>query len=148
MERGTYIYGANEVFITHKDICQAVTEQNGGDPRANKSLNRLFRGKFDEQRAPKSYAADIGKDIIGYHERGGKDEPDHALENVVHYEMSLDDDQIQSHVRPGELGKLEAIMAFRERANKEDEACRSISIMKAGVFPFWKMEWGLLTHDI
>lgn len=136
MGSGTYIYRANEVFITHENICHAVTEHDGENPRANEALNRLFRRKLDERRAPKGYTADIGKDIIGYHKRGRKEEPDHALEYVVHYKMSLDDDQIQGHVRPGELGKLETVVAFGERANKEDEACGTVSITKASPFPF------------
>lgn len=53
----TYIYGANEVFITHEDVCHAVTEHDCGDPCANEALNRFFRGKLDEHRAPKNHAA-------------------------------------------------------------------------------------------
>lgn len=128
MGRRTYIHGADEVFITHKDICHEVAEHDGGDPSANEAFNRLFRRNVDEQRAPKSYAADISKDIIGYYERGRKEEPDHALENVVHDEMSLDDYQIQRHVRPCELSKLETVVASLERANKENEACKLISM--------------------
>lgn len=134
--RETYIYGANEVFITHEDICHGVTEHDGEDPRADEALNRLLGGKLDELRSPKSYAANIGKDVIGYYKRGRKEKPNHALEDVVHYEMSLDDDQIQRHVRPGELGKLKTIVAFREGANKKDEACRIISILKRSHSPF------------
>lgn len=41
--------------------------------------------------------------------------------------MGLYDDQVESHVRPGELGKLEAVVAFLERANKEDKTCNRVS---------------------
>ena len=41
--------------------------------------------------------------------------------------MGLYDDQIEGHVRPGELGELEAIVAFLERGNKEDKTCNGVS---------------------
>ena len=36
--------------------------------------------------------------------------------------MGLYHDQVESHMRPGELGELESIMAFLKRANEEHEA--------------------------
>ena len=41
--------------------------------------------------------------------------------------MSLYNDQIQGHMRPGKLGELEAVVAFLEGANKEDKTCHVVS---------------------
>ncbi len=73
-------------------------------------------------RAPESDAADVGKDVVGYHQRGGKEEPDQPFEDVVHDEVCLHDDEEQRHVCPGELGELETVVAFLEGGDEEDEA--------------------------
>ena len=41
--------------------------------------------------------------------------------------MGLYDDQVESHVRPSELGELEAVVTLLKRANKEDEPCKELS---------------------
>ena len=55
---------------------------------------------------------DVGPYIVCYDQGARQKEPDHALKNVVHNEMRLDDDQVERHVRPCKLSELEAIMAF------------------------------------
>lgn len=41
--------------------------------------------------------------------------------------MGLYDDQVEGHVRPSELGELEAVVTFLKRTNKEDEPCKELS---------------------
>lgn len=36
--------------------------------------------------------------------------------------MSLNDDQVESHMRPGKLGELEPVVTFLEGADEKDEA--------------------------
>lgn len=59
-----------------------------------------------------SDAADVGEDVVGDDEGYGEEEPDHAFENVVHDEVGLDDDEVEGHVCPCELGELESVVAF------------------------------------
>lgn len=70
----------------------------------------------------KGNSHEVGPNVVGDDHGGGEEEPDHALENVVHDEVGLDDDEVQSHVRPGELSKLELVVAGLERGDEEDEA--------------------------
>lgn len=61
-----------------------------------------------------SDAADVGEDIVGNNKTDGQEEPDHAFKDVVHDEMGLDNDQIEGHVCPAELGELESVVPFLE----------------------------------
>lgn len=55
----------------------------------------------------KGYPADVREYVVRDDEGSGQEEPDHALEDVVHDEVRLHDDQEQRHVCPPELSKLE-----------------------------------------
>lgn len=44
--------------------------------------------------------------------------------------MRLYDDQIESHMRPCKLGKLESVVALLEGSDEEDEACTKISLRR------------------
>ena len=81
---------------------------NAGDV----TFHSLLRTQLDKLRPPKRNAADVGEDVVGDDEHDGQEEPDHALEDVVHDEVSLHDDEVEGHVRPGELGELEAVMVL------------------------------------
>ena len=72
--------------------------------------------------AAKCDAADVGEDVVGYDEGGWKEEPNHAFEDVVHYKMCLDDNKVEGHMCPGELGELKAVVTLLKRANEEYEA--------------------------
>ena len=65
--------------------------------------------------------ADVGPNIVCDDEAGRQEEPDHAFEDVVHYEVGLDNNEVKSHVGPGELGKLESVMAFFKTRDEKDE---------------------------
>lgn len=69
----------------------------------------------------KSDTTDVGKDVVCDDQGGREEEPDHSLENVVHDEVGLDNDEVESHVGPSELGELELVVALFERDNEEDE---------------------------
>jgi hypothetical protein len=86
------------------------------------TFNRLLRAEFDELCPPKRDATDIGKDVVDDDQADGEEEPDHALEDVIHNEMRLHDDQVQGHMSPGKLGELKLVVAFLERTDKENEA--------------------------
>lgn len=122
-----YIYWADEVLVPHQYVRHGKSEDDRTDPRSNETLNSLLRRKLDELGTTKGNATDVSEDIVGDNQGCWEEEPDHPLENVVHYEMGLYDDQVESHVCPGELGELEAVVAFLERANKEDKTCDGVS---------------------
>lgn len=120
---GTQIIdGADEVLVAHQDVGHEVAEDDGADPRAKKALDCLLGGQLDKLGATKGDTADVGKDIVRDDERGGKEEPDHALQDVVHDKMGLNDDQVERHMRPCELGELEPVLSFLQGRDEEDEA--------------------------
>lgn len=116
------IDGADEVLVPHQHVRDEVSEDNGADPRAKESFNRLLGRQLNQLRTAKCNAADIGEDIISNDQRCRQEEPDHALENVVHHEVSLDHDQVQGHVGPGKLSELKSVVSLLQRADEEDEA--------------------------
>lgn len=116
------IDGADEVFVSHEDVGHEETKDDGADPGANEAFDGFLGGKFDELSTAKSDAAYVGEDVIGDDKADREEEPYHAFKDVVHDEMGLDDDQIEGHVCPSELGELESVVPFFKRADKEDEA--------------------------
>ena len=122
-----YIYWADEVFVSHQYICHGKSEDDCTNPRSNKTLNSLLGRKLDELGTTEGNATNVGENVVGDDQGCWKEKPDHPLENVIHDEMGLYDDQVEGHVRPGELGELEAIVTFLKGANKEHEACKGVS---------------------
>ena len=112
---------------TNKELpaCQPVTEgkakDDGEDPSAQKAFHSLLGRQFDELGSTKSDAAYVCKDVIANDQRRGQQEPNHAFKDVVHDEVGLDNDEVQSNVGPGKLSELEAVVAFLKRADKEDK---------------------------
>lgn len=120
---GTQIIdGADEVLVAHQDVGHEVAEDDGANPRAKEPFDSLLGGQLDKLGATEGNTADVGKDIVRDDERGGKEEPDHALQDVVHDKVSLNDDQVERHMRPSELGKLEPVLSFLQGRDEEDEA--------------------------
>lgn len=122
-----YIYGADEVFVPHQYIRHGKSEDDRTDPRSDKTLNSLLRRQLDELGTAEGNATDVGENIVGDYQGCWEEEPDHPLENVVHDEMGLYDDQVEGHVRPGELGELEAVVTFLKRGDKEYKPCKKLS---------------------
>ena len=122
----TYIHRTDEVLIPHQNIGHAKAKDYCADPSANEAFDSLLWRKLDELRAAKCHTAKVGKDIICDDKGGRKEEPDQALEEVVHHKMRLHNDEVQSHMSPGELRELETVMALLEGANEEDEACTKL----------------------
>lgn len=118
----TYIDRADKVRVAAEQISHSEAEDDCKDPSAEETLDSLFGADLDELGAAKSDAADVGKDVVCNDQRGGQEEPDHALENVVHDKVGLDDNQVQGHVGPCKLGKLKLVVALLERHDKEDKA--------------------------
>jgi hypothetical protein len=118
----TYVYRANEVLGTSHDVGEQHREQDSHDPCSNKTLDSLLRGKLDKLGAAERDTADIREDIVGNNQRSRQEEPNHTLKDVVHDEVSLADDEVQGHVRPGKVGELKLVVAGLEGSNKEDEA--------------------------
>ncbi len=114
--------GADEVLGAHQDVGQHDAPEDGHDPGSDEALDRLLGRQLDQLGAAEGDAADVGEDVVADDERGGQEEPDHALEDVVHDEVGLDDDQVEGHVRPGEVGELELEVAGLEVGDEEDEA--------------------------
>ena len=117
-----YSNGANEVGRAGHDVGQADAEQGRENPRAHEAFHRLLGGKLDQLRAAKRDAANVGEDVVRDHQGDGREEPDHALEDVVHDEVRRKDDDKERHVRPRELGELEAVVALLEGSHEEYEA--------------------------
>lgn len=76
----------------------------------------------------KSDSANIGKNVVGNDQGHGKEKPDHALKNVVHDKMGLHHDQVERHVGPCKLRKLEFVVALLQGDHKENEACLIVSV--------------------
>ena len=127
-EEWSYIDWTNEIFVAHKNIGHSKAENDGQDPRAHKSFNCLLGGDLDKLGAAKSDTTDVGEDVVGNNKRCWQEEPDHAFKNVVHDEMRLDHNQVERHVSPGKLGKLEAVVPLFERSDEKDEACNQSTI--------------------
>ncbi len=90
----TNIYGADEVFVPHQHIGHSETKDDRAYPGAYESFHGLFRGKLDKLCFAESYTADVGEDVVRDDEGCWEEEPNHALEYIVHDEMGLDDDQV------------------------------------------------------
>ena len=118
----TYVDGADEVFVAHQDIGEAEGKDDGENPGADKTLNSLLGTDLDKLGTAKGDATDVGENVIGDDQSGGKEEPDHALKNVVHDKVSLNNNEIEGHVSPGELLELELVVTLLKRDDKEDEA--------------------------
>lgn len=115
------IDGANEVFVAHEDVGHEIAETDGADPGTQETLDRLLRRELDQLRTTKHNPANVGKNIVRNHERGGQEEPDHTLQHVVHDKMRLHDDQVERHMGPRELRELEAVVALFQGSDEENK---------------------------
>jgi len=86
------------------------------------TFNGLLGADLDQLCATESDTADVREDIVGDDQADWQEEPDHALKDVVHDEVRLHNNQVESHVSPSELSELELVVALLERTNEEDEA--------------------------
>ena len=135
--------GADEVGVLHQVVGEEDAEDDGTDPGTDEAFDGLFGGELDELGPAKGDSTYVGEDVVCDDERGWEDEPDHALEDIVHDEMGLYHYQVKSHMCPGELGELEAVVALLEGANEEDEAWEVI-LAEIGLV----CQGHALTHDI
>lgn len=112
---------ADEELGSHHDVGEDHGEDDGHDPSTNETLDGLLGRQLDELSASEHNTADVSEDVIGDDKSGGQEEPNHALEYVVHDEVGLNDNEVQSHVCPGKVGELELVVASLERGDKEDK---------------------------
>jgi hypothetical protein len=63
---------------THED-----GEDDGADERADEALDRLLGRELDQGRLAERHAADVRPDVVADDQRGGQEEPDHALGKTV-----------------------------------------------------------------
>lgn len=112
----------DKVLVAHQEISQSEAEQDGEDPSSEETFDSLFGADFDQLCAAEGDTTDVCEDVIGDDKRSGKEEPNHAFENVVHDEVGLNDDKIECHVCPCELSELELVVSLFERHDEEDEA--------------------------
>lgn len=87
-----------------------------------RTFNSLLGTDLDQLCATKSDTTDVGKDIVGDDQADRQEEPDHAFKDVVHDKVRLHDNQVESHVSPGELSELELVVTLLKRTDEEDEA--------------------------
>jgi len=111
-----------EVCAAHKDVGEEEAHQDCADPCSNEAFNSLLWRQLDELCLSKGNSTDVCENVVDDDQTDREEEPDHSLKDVVHDEMSLDDNEVESHVCPCELGELELVVSFLEGAHKEDEA--------------------------
>ena len=99
-----------------------VSTSQLNESKSKLTLDSLLWTELNQLRLSKGDSTDICKDVVDDDQADRKEEPDHALEDIVHDEVRLHDDQIECHVCPGVLSELELVVSLLERANKEDEA--------------------------
>lgn len=136
-EEITYVDWADEVLIPHQHVRHAEPEDDGAYPSADESFDSLFGRNLDKLSAAEGDAADVCEYVVGDDEGCREEEPNHAFEDVVHDEVCLDYDQVESHVRPGELSELEAVVALLEGADEEDEAYHAVCKQSDGIQGAW-----------
>ncbi|KAJ8126312.1 hypothetical protein O1611_g7326 [Lasiodiplodia mahajangana] len=78
-------------------VGQQEAPDDGHDPGADEALDGLLGRELDQLGAAEGDAADVGEDVVADDERCGQEEPDHALKDVVHDEVGLDDDEVEGH---------------------------------------------------
>jgi len=100
---------ADEVLGPQKDVGQEHGEDGGHDPGTHEALDCLLRRDLDELGTSEGDTANIGENIVGDDQRRGHKEPDHALKQIVHDEVGLDNDQEQRDVRPPKVCELELV---------------------------------------
>lgn len=120
--RSKVIDRADEVLVAHQNVGHEVAEDDGANPSTEETLNSLLGGQLNQLCASEGDTADVSEDIIGDDQRGGKEEPNHALEDVVHHEVGLHNNEVQCHMGPGELGKLKSVVTLLQRSNEEHKA--------------------------
>ena len=76
------------------------------------AFHSFLRTQLDKRRPAERDPTYVRENIVRDDQTDRQEEPDHALEDVVHDEMSLHDDEIQGHMCPCELSELEAVIAF------------------------------------
>jgi len=118
----TYVDRANEKLGPHHDVGKHSCENDSHDPGTEKPFYSLLWRELDELCSAKGNTADVSENVVGDDERGRQEEPYHAFKNVVHDKVRLDDDEVQSHVCPGKIGKLELVVARLERSDEKDES--------------------------
>jgi hypothetical protein len=105
-----YIDWTYEVFVPHQNIGHTNSKDNGKNPSSYKTFHRLLRREFYELCTAKCNATNVCKDIIANDQGDGQEEPDHSFKDIVHDKVRLNDNEVQSHMRPRELSELETVM--------------------------------------
>jgi hypothetical protein len=113
---------ADEICEAHHHVGNGEPKDNCKNPCTDKTLYRLLGRELNELRAAKGDAADVSEYIVRDDQRCRQQTPDHAFKDVIYDKMGLHDDQVERDVRPAELGELESVVAFLQRAYEEDEA--------------------------
>lgn len=85
---------ADKVLAAHQNIGEENGEDDGKEPGSDESLDRLFGAQLDKLGAAEGDTTDVSKNIVCDDERGRQEEPEHALEDVIHDEVGLNDNQV------------------------------------------------------
>ncbi len=85
-------------------------------------------------RSPDCDTNEIGKNVVANDKGHRQEEPNHSLKHVVHDEMGLYYDQVESHVRPCKLGKLESVVSGLQGCYEEHKSCDRLVMV--GLHPF------------
>ena len=91
--------------LTH-EVGKSHAHEDGGHTPAQVTLPGLFGAQLDEGSPAEEEPEHVGHDVVDDHHHDGKDEVDQALEQVLNDQVGLGHHDEQSHVGPGEEGKL------------------------------------------
>mmetsp|Transcript_10025 Transcript_10025/g.21920 ORF Transcript_10025/g.21920 Transcript_10025/m.21920 type:complete len:343 (+) Transcript_10025:816-1844(+) len=111
------------------ELCQILAgvpgKDNGEKPGAQKAFPRLVGAERQKgsayEFASQGHAAGVGHDIIDNDQTDGQDEPNQAVENIVHDILQLPHGQTQDHNGPTQLIDLKANMTGLQRGNGQHQ---------------------------
>ena len=116
------VHRADEVRVSHQQIGQDGSNNDRADPCSNEALHSLFRRYLNQRRSPECNATDVCEDVVDNDQRHGEEEPDHPLEDVVHHEVSLENNKENSHMGPAQLAELKSVGTLLQGSDEEHEA--------------------------
>lgn len=142
------VHRADHVLVPHKEAPPHHAKQHRSKERAHKPLHSLFRRETNERGAPEDLAPDVGEYVVADDEGRGDEEPDEALEDVVHDKVARDDDEEEGHVDPAEETELLLEVALFQGHDEAHEADGVEGEADDAVVGGEEMELGVSEDDV
>ena len=77
--------------FAQKQIRHSHSKHDREDPSSDETLNGLLRRQLNKLGTTECNSAEIGENVVTDYQRDGQEKPNHAFEDVVHYEVGLHD---------------------------------------------------------